>query len=106
MILSNQVHCHNCDEKPWSGHVHDFVQCGCVTASERVCVDGGQEYLRRVSGPAADYTDISITMDEAHVTGLKDELSDPERNELGKLCNVVRYLRDEMGINVTQEGDQ
>jgi hypothetical protein len=103
MILSNQVHCNNCGEEPWSGHVHDFVQCGCTSASERVCVDGGQEYLRRVSGPAADFYDMSISIPQEHVDGLKDALTDPERNELGKLCNVVRYLRDEMDINVTPE---
>ena len=103
MILSNQVECHNCGEKPWSGHRHDFVRCACVGEQEGVAVDGGMDYLRRIYGKKANYTDISITISDEHAEGLKDALSDPERNELGKLCNVVRYLRDEMDINVTPE---
>jgi hypothetical protein len=62
------------------------------------------DYLRRVHGPDSDYEDISIEIAEEHVEGLRDALSDPERNELGKLCNVVRYLRDEMDINVGEKG--
>ena len=103
MILSNQVRCNNCGEEPWSAHRHDFVRCGCITVAEQVCVDGGMDYLRRVAGKDADFTDMSISIPDKHVEGLKDALSDPERNELGKLCNVVRYLRDEMDINVTTE---
>ena len=104
MILSNQVKCNKCGEAPWSSNRHDFVQCACITEAERVCVDGGMDYLRRVHGPDSDYEDISIVIAEEHVEGLRDALSDPERNELGKLCNVVRYLRDEMDINVGEKG--
>ena len=105
MILSNQVRCNHCGEEPWSAHRHDFVRCGCELAEHQVAVDGGMDYLRRVFGMKSDYTDLSITIEDEHVDGLKDALSDPERNELGKLCNVVRYLRDEMDINVTARED-
>lgn len=103
MILSNQVRCNNCGEAPWSASRHDFVQCGCITEAERVCVDGGMEYLRRVWGPKSDYEDISITIADEHAEGLIEAFTDKEKNDLGKLCSVVRYLRDEMGINVTPE---
>lgn len=106
MILSNQVKCNNCGEAPWSAHRHDFVRCACTTEAEQVCVDGGMDYLRRVWGPKSDYEDISIRIPDRHVEGLMDALSDPERNDLGKLCNVVRYLRDEMDINVTSEEEK
>jgi hypothetical protein len=103
MLLSNQVECHNCGEKPWSAHRHDFVQCGCVTDADRVCVDGGMDYPRRVAGPNADWTDISIHVEDRHVIGLTNAITDATRNDLGKVCNVVRYIRDEMDINLTTE---
>lgn len=68
-------------------------------------MDGGMDYLRRIAGKNANYTDISITLDDKHCDGLRDAFTDPERTELGQLCNVVRYLRDEMDINVTSEED-
>jgi hypothetical protein len=102
MILSNQVRCNHCGEEPWSGHRHDFVGCSCPNREDQVFVDGGMDYLRRVFGKTADYTDMSISLDDKHVAGLQDAFTDPERNELGQLCNLVRYLRDEMDINVTQ----
>jgi hypothetical protein len=105
MILSNQVKCHNCGEAPWSAHRHDFVQCACITEAERVCVDGGMDYLRRVHGPESDYTDISISMPERHVEALMDIIDGKEKSTFGKVCEIARYLRDEMDINVTMEED-
>jgi hypothetical protein len=105
MILSNQVRCNHCGETPWSGHRHDFVACGCPQSKTQVSVDGGMDYLRRVFGKEADYTEMSIEVDDKHCTGLQDAFTDPERNELGKVCNLVRYLRDEMNINLTDKGD-
>lgn len=105
MILSNQVRCNHCGEEPWSGSRHDFVACGCVCEEHRVCVDGGMDYLRRVFGPKSDFTDVSIKISEEHLKGLQDAITDPERNELGKVCNLVRYLRDEMDINVGMEAE-
>jgi hypothetical protein len=101
VILSNQVRCNHCGEEPWSGHRHDFVNCGCNSAEHRVSVDGGMDYLRRVMGTKADFTDISIEVDDVHCRGLEAAFTDKTKNDLGKLCNVVRYLRNEMDINVT-----
>ena len=103
MILSNQVHCKNCGESPWSAHRHDYVQCGCLTADERVSVDGGMDYLRRVYGPNADFIDVSITLTNEHQEGLTLAFTDKSKNDLGKLCNIARYLRDEMDINISDE---
>ena len=103
IILSNQVHCKNCGESPWSATRHDYVQCGCITVDERVSVDGGMDYIRRVHGPKADYEDISVIISDEHAKGLMVALLDKTRNDLGKLCNIVRYLRDEMDINITEE---
>jgi hypothetical protein len=105
VILSNQVVCNHCGDSPWSAHRHDFRYCKCEDSDKSVAVDGGMDYLRRVFGKNADYTDLSIELADEHVTGLQDAFTDPERNELGKLCNVVRYLRDEMNINLTDKGD-
>lgn len=93
MILSNQARCLKCGDTPWSSHRHDFRHCECGA----IAVDGGMEYLRRVGEPS-DFEDMSIRVSDEHVEGLRDALSDPERNELGKLCNVVRYMRDNMGV--------
>ncbi len=44
MILSNQVECLKCGDKPFSAHRHDFKYCKC----EKVAVDGGMDYLKRM----------------------------------------------------------
>jgi len=106
MILSNQVRCNHCGEEPWSGHRHDFVGCGCATDAHRVYVDGGMDYTRRLFGPKSDYTDISITISDKHLEGLIEAITDPTRNDLGKVCNLARYLRDEMDINITPTEDE
>ncbi len=106
MILSNQVRCNLCGESPWSGYRHDFVQCGCLTSDLQVSVDGGQDYLRRVWGPNAEFEDISISMSDEHIKGITEAITTKHQNDLGHICNLVRYLRDEMGINVTQEEDE
>jgi hypothetical protein len=104
VILSNQVRCGHCGETPWSAHRHDFVHCGCPQSDTGVAVDGGMDYLRRVSGTKADFTEMSITLDDVQCRGLEAAMTDKTKNDLGKLCNVVRYLRDELDINVTNEG--
>lgn len=101
MILSNQVLCHNCGESPWSATVHDFVTCGCLTSDLQVSVDGGQDYCRRLWGVKADFTDISIIVTQEHYDGMVEAITDKTRNDLGHICNLVRYLRDEMDINVS-----
>jgi hypothetical protein len=100
MILSNQVICHVCGDHPYSATRHDFRPCDCP-ADTQVCVDGGMDYLRRVSGKNAKYTDISISLEQEHIDGLAAVITDKSKNDLGKVCNLVRYLRDELNINVS-----
>jgi hypothetical protein len=95
MILSNQVRCGNCLHEPFSAHRHDFQYCTCGM----VAVDGGMEYLRRV-GDHDTYEDISILVDDEDYKGLLEAMTDETKNDLGKLCNIARYLRDEMSINI------
>lgn len=57
MIVSNQVECQKCGDKPFSRNRHDFRYCKCGS----IAVDGGTEYLRRV-GDIHAYNDLSIEM--------------------------------------------
>ena len=98
MILSNQAKCLKCGDTPYSAHVHDFQYCECGA----MAVDGGMEYFRRL-GNAADIEEMSISMSKVHMDGLIESFTDKTKNDLGKVCNLVRYLRDEMGINATVE---
>lgn len=97
MILSNQVHCLKCDDKPYSGSRHDFKFCECGN----IAVDGGMDYLRRVGG-LEEFTDLSICVSDEHYALLAEALEDPSKNTLGKICNIARVLRDDMGINLSQ----
>jgi hypothetical protein len=101
MIISNQVECLKCGDKPWSAHRHDFRYCKCGA----VAVDGGMDYLRRLGQPT-DMKDMSLTISEEHLELLKDAITDPERNELGKVCNLARVLRDDMGISLRERKDE
>jgi len=100
VILSNQVMCLECGDEPFSAHRHDFRPCKCGAVS----VDGGMEYLRRVGEPALR-VDMSIVISQEHTDGLLDAIEDTDKNTLGKLCNVARYLRDEMGINIGDDSE-
>lgn len=101
MILSNQIRCGQCGDTPFSAHRHDFRTCKCGEVS----VDGGMEYLRRMAlrDGVTTMKDMSIVISDDHATGLLDCIDDDTKNTLGKLCNVARYLRDEMGINIGDE---
>jgi hypothetical protein len=98
MILSNQLKCLKCGDTPYSAHVHDFRHCKCGA----MAVDGGMEYIRRLGDPD-NIEEMSVSMSKRHVEGLTEAFTDKTRNDLGKVCNLVRYLRDEMGINVSVE---
>jgi hypothetical protein len=98
MILSNQAKCLTCGDTPFSAHVHDFKYCSCGA----MAVDGGMEYIRRL-GDSSLIEEMSISMSKVHVEGLIEAFSDESKNDLGKVCNLVRYLRDEMGFNVSVE---
>ena len=93
MILSNQAYCLKCNDGPYSAHVHDFQYCKCGA----MAVDGGMEYLRRLG---SHYRDVSIVISDEDGKALLEAIADPSKNDLGKLCNVSRVLRDRMGINI------
>lgn len=93
-IVSNQVHCLKCDDRPFSAHRHDFRYCKCGS----VAVDGGTEYLKRVGdlGPGST-KDISITMPSAIVNSCIEAVKwahETGRNERGVAYAVLRALRD------------
>ena len=54
-ILKNRIRCNSCLDTIESKHVHDFVRCTC----NKVAVDGGKEYLRRVAPSRVDYEELS-----------------------------------------------
>ena len=92
-ILSNQRRCNLCGDEPFSAHVHDSRHCKCGN----VMVDGGMSYCRH----NCRGEDMSIVVSNEHYDLLMETISDPTRNHLGHLCNVVRVLRDHMGVNLS-----
>lgn len=92
-ILSNQLKCPYCNESIFSTHRHDIQYCECG----KCMVDGGMHYLRRSMAGI----DESIVISKEDSEGLLRALTDSSKNPLGKLCNIVRYLRDNMGINIS-----
>jgi len=76
-----------------------FCKCGAVA------VDGGMDYLRRVGEPS-NIEEMSLSVSQGHLDLLKDAISDPERNELGRVCNLARVLRDNMGIMLQEKGNE
>jgi hypothetical protein len=94
MILSNQMYCPACKMSIYSAHRHDFVYC---------FVDGGMDYLRRT----LNGIDQSIVISDEDYKGLLAAIEDETKNSLGKLCSIARYLRDSMGINISEKkGDK
>jgi ribosomal protein L37E len=89
-ILSNQIECLQCGDKPYSAHRHHMSHCKCGA----VAVDGGMSYLRRVG---SNYKDISIMVDEDIFNDCLKSLkwaTDTNRNDLGRLCALFRVFRD------------
>lgn len=103
VILCNQVKCLICEDTPYSASVHDFKSCNCGN----VYVDGGMNYLRRLSENASLFEEISISMEEGTLQKLKDALQwaeDTGRNHLGVICAIMRILRDEgYEVNLREE---
>ena len=90
VILSNQIECLSCGDRPYSRTRHDFKSCKCGEVS----VDGGQSYLRRVGGA---YKDMSIVWDRELVESLSEAVEiaiNPGRNPFGVVCCVARTIRD------------
>jgi hypothetical protein len=93
MILSNQVHCNNCGDEPYSSHRHDFVHCECRS----VAVDGGTSYLRRVFNDRCDYREMSIEINDKAYNACVEAIKwskDTGRNDFGLISSIVRALRD------------
>lgn len=54
-ILSNKIQCNHCKDIVESTYRHDFKYCSC----NKVAVDGGRDYLKRMFHEVGDYTDLS-----------------------------------------------
>ena len=55
-LKANAVKCLTCEAVIWSTHRHDFQPCNCLLESTtRICVDGGDDYARRVYGKDAKW---------------------------------------------------
>lgn len=101
MILSNQVECAKCGDRPYSANRHDFKYCKCGA----VAVDGGMDYLRRV-GDFVNAKEISIEIPDkaaAAACAAIQQALDTKRNTLGILCAVVIALRDN-GVDINGDG--
>lgn len=93
VIVSNQVECLLCGDKPYSAHRHDFKYCKCGN----IAVDGGCDYLRRV-GSIENYKEMSISIPESilnNIINAADEMINTGRNTRGVIYGVLRQLRDE-----------
>lgn len=91
-IVSNQVECLSCGDKPFSMHRHDYSSCECG----KISVDGGQAYLRRV-GDLGGFKELSIVLPEHDVMAIVGEVEtsmDSGRNPLGVALAAMRALRD------------
>lgn len=101
-IVSNQVECKNCGDRPYSASVHDFKYCKCGD----IAVDGGQDYLRRV-GNIKGYNDLSISMDPEALQKVIEEVEKAivtNRNSYGVTLAALRGIRDAGLSNVRLPG--
>jgi hypothetical protein len=101
VILSNQIECRRCGDRPYSAHRHDFRRCKCGS----IAVDGGMIYLRRV-GNLKDASELSIELDDATTKACQDginEMLETDRNALSILCGIARTLRD-CGYDIVPRG--
>ena len=92
MILSNQVECLICGDKPYSANRHDYKSCKCGN----VAVDGGMDYFRR-TGDGLNIRDMCIELEDDVANACLDnitEMANTKRNNVGILCGVARTLRD------------
>ena len=95
MIIQNAVVCNKCDDFIFSAHRHDFVSCKCGN----ICVDGGQDYLRRVGTGITErsYTDMSWELPDDLYRACGDvaeEAALSGRNKFGVANAVLRKLRE------------
>lgn len=60
VIKVNRVKCLICNDIIESKHRHDFVYCTCGN----VAVDGGRDYLRRVTDDPSNVEELSIILEK------------------------------------------
>tara|TARA_R110000851_G_scaffold187318_1_gene337190 strand:- start:72113 stop:72430 length:318 start_codon:yes stop_codon:yes gene_type:complete len=102
-ILSNQMHCLMCDDRPYSAHRHDYQSCKCG----QISVDGGMQYLRRTITEGAQCKEMSIVITDEQYEAIEFEVNTAKetgRNTLGLICAAARSMRD-CGLLV-QVGDK
>lgn len=90
MILSNQIQCLTCGDRPYSAHRHDFKRCKCGS----VAVDGGQEYCRRVG---THWKELSLTVPDEIGWAMRDAAYKAEKdgkNPWGILLMALIAARD------------
>lgn len=93
MILSNSAKCLKCGDEIFSAHRHHFVECSCG----EIFVDGGMSYIRHGYANIENYMDLSIFMDELTFEMIMSSLDwcdENGRNNLGRVCAIVRAIRD------------
>lgn len=56
-IIKNMIQCKDCGDIIESTHRHDYVTCRCGACA----VDGGHDYLRRVSRELKGFIELSVT---------------------------------------------
>lgn len=92
VIVSNQIECLICGDRPYSAFRHDYNSCKCGAVS----VDGGQEYLRRV-GALTEIHELSIIMKKEVVDECIEAVDwalKTNRNSRGITYAILRALRD------------
>ena len=101
IIVSNQVECRKCGDRPYSAHRHDFKWCKCGS----IAVDGGQAYLKRVG--ASTYKELSICLeqeDEQALVDMAQGMIDTGRNARGIVYGVLREMRDRDLLKIERVG--
>lgn len=92
-IVSNEVECLECHDRPFSAYKHDYKSCKCGAVS----VDGGQSYLRRSLKKGKAMKELSINLSTYQVQACVDAVQwgiDNGRNQLGIALAVLRACRD------------
>lgn len=61
MLSITGIRCNNCGDVIYSRAHHDFHGCSCKGDKERVCIDGGFEYVK-VNGEPDDYEFVKFDL--------------------------------------------
>lgn len=91
-IVSNQIECLLCGDKPFSMSRHHYSPCICG----KVAVDGGQDYCKRIGDPS-HYKELAIVMEEDLFMRFVGDITssmDSGRNTIGIAYAALRSLRD------------